>query len=159
MARQLESFGVLEGILSSPAAVATIIAAITAGLFGLLKYLIPDATARLSRRDDQEIREQLSDLAKVRQEPYAELWALTEKASPTHEPMTYQERMDMREAIDLWYFHSGGGQLLWRESKNLLEQAKDALSKPSNDPEVSRKAVSAVSKFRGQVRNDLGVRG
>jgi hypothetical protein len=130
---------------------------------GIISWLV---TKRRTDREYSETQDQvsqmrgvLSDLAKERMVRYQELWEITEKASASRaEELTYQERMKMRSELEKWYFKGGGGMLLSKGTKDLLDKAKRLLEVPGDDAESSRKAISAVSELGGQVIEDLGVR-
>ena len=130
-----------------------VIVAIVSGFFGLLSTVLSiwaTVTAHNVRREMQV------KLLEPRVEAYRKLWALTVNASPSlTKDFTKEEREELEKQLRDWYYDSGNGIFLSKESRKLLVEAKGLLLRGGSAADIREK----LSQLRSQMKNDVGVYG
>ena len=102
-------------------------------------------------------REMQVKLLEPQLDAYRKLWSLMEVASPSLEQeWSPAERASLESTLRGWYYATGNGIFLSKESRALLVKAKKSLL----DAKIASGTIRGMlSTLRSQLKNDIGVYG
>ena len=131
-----------------------VIAAVSGGVLGLIGSVLSIWATVVAHNVRREMQVKLLE---PQLDAYRKLWSLMEVASPSLEQeLSSDERSTLEGALRGWYYATGNGIFLSKESRALLVKAKKSLL----DSKIASGTIRGMlSTLRSQLKNDIGVYG
>lgn len=131
-----------------------VIAAMIGGIFGLFGSILSIWATVVAHNVRREMQIKILE---PQLEAYRKLWALMAMTSPSLDnEWSPEERRNLEAKLRAWYYETGNGIFLSRESRALLVKGKKALL---DGTAKSASIRESLSNLRSQLKNDIGVYG